>query len=214
MGGLSSLAQLCWARGLGPAPFVSTYSKWASQVVLVVESPPAKVGTAEDAGSIPGSGRSPGGGHGKPLQYSCLENPMHRGAWQATGHRVAQSRTRLKQLRTHSERGTAVYTSICRCFKRLLEAQLCILGGGEVRPQWRLWGHEGQKPAGLLTPVRVHTASEQKLRMLWNRALNPLTRCLSHQRSVSPTIREENSSLVLRDQSEIVEAYYDNLQNQ
>ena len=46
---------------------------------------------AEDAGLIPRLGRSPGGGNGKPLQYSCLENPMNRGAWWATVHRVAES---------------------------------------------------------------------------------------------------------------------------
>ena len=49
---------------------------------------------AGDTGSIPGSGRSPGGGHGNPLQYSCLENtPMDRGAWRAMVHRVAKSQT-------------------------------------------------------------------------------------------------------------------------
>ena len=48
---------------------------------------------AGDLGSIPGSGRSPGEGHGNPLQYSCLENPMDRGAWWATIHGVAKSRT-------------------------------------------------------------------------------------------------------------------------
>ena len=48
---------------------------------------------AEDVASIPGSGRSPGGGHDNPLQYSCLENPMDRGAWQATVHRVTRSQT-------------------------------------------------------------------------------------------------------------------------
>ena len=48
---------------------------------------------AEDLGSIPGLGRSPGEGNGNPLQYSCLENPMDRGAWQATVHGVAKSRT-------------------------------------------------------------------------------------------------------------------------
>ena len=53
-----------------------------------------------DMGSIPGLGRSPGGGHGNPLQSSCLENPMDRGAWRATVHRVTKSRTRLKQLGT------------------------------------------------------------------------------------------------------------------
>ena len=46
-----------------------------------------------DGGSIPGLGRSPGGGHGNPLQYSCLENPMDRRAWRATVHRVAESDT-------------------------------------------------------------------------------------------------------------------------
>ena len=56
---------------------------------------PAKAGDVIDAGSIPGSGRSPGGGHGSPLQYSCLENPMDRGAWRATVHGMAKSWTRL-----------------------------------------------------------------------------------------------------------------------
>ena len=53
----------------------------ASQVVLVVKNLPANAGDVRDVSSIPGSGRSPGGGHGHPLQYSCLENPMDRGAW-------------------------------------------------------------------------------------------------------------------------------------
>ena len=48
----------------------------SSQVVLVVKNPPDNAGDIRDAGSIPGSGRSPGGGHGNPFQYSCLENPM------------------------------------------------------------------------------------------------------------------------------------------
>ena len=52
---------------------------WVSQVVLVVKSLPANAGVIRDAGSIPGSGGSPGGGHDNPLQYSCLENPMDRG---------------------------------------------------------------------------------------------------------------------------------------
>ena len=53
---------------------------------------------AGDLGSIPGSGRSPGGGNGNPLQYSCLENPMDRGTWQATVHGIAKSRTRLSDF--------------------------------------------------------------------------------------------------------------------
>ena len=56
---------------------------WASQVAHVVKSPPASAGASGDVGSIPGSGRSPEGGGGNPLQYSCLENPMDRGAWWA-----------------------------------------------------------------------------------------------------------------------------------
>ena len=55
--------------------------KLGTQVALVVKNPPANTGDLRDAGSIPGLGRSPGGGHGSPLQYSCLENPMNRGAW-------------------------------------------------------------------------------------------------------------------------------------
>ena len=63
--------------------FVSFYTdKWASQVVLVVKNLPANAGDIRDTGSIPASGRSPGGRHGNPLQYYCLENPMDRGAWQ------------------------------------------------------------------------------------------------------------------------------------
>ena len=51
--------------------------------------------SAGDLGSIPGSGRSPGEGNGKPFQYSCLEHPVDRGAWQATAHEVVKSQTRL-----------------------------------------------------------------------------------------------------------------------
>ena len=65
----------------------------ASQVALVVKNLPANVGDLGDLGLIPGSGRSPGGGNGNPLQYSCLDNPIDRGAWRATVHRVAKSQT-------------------------------------------------------------------------------------------------------------------------
>ena len=58
-------------------------------------------GDNRDMGSIPGLGGSPGGGHGKPLQYSCLENPMNRGAWQVTVHWVAKSWTKMKLPSTH-----------------------------------------------------------------------------------------------------------------
>ena len=58
-----------------------------------VKNAPANGGDIRDTGSIPGLGRSPGGGHGNPVQYSCLENPMDRGSWQATVHRVVKSST-------------------------------------------------------------------------------------------------------------------------
>ena len=59
--------------------------------MLVVKNPPANAGDIRVMGSVPGSGRSPGGGHGNPLQYSCLENLMDREAWRATVHGVAKS---------------------------------------------------------------------------------------------------------------------------
>ena len=62
-------------------------------MALIVKNPPANAGDIRDMGSIPESGRSPGGGHGNSLQYSCLENPMDRGAWQFTVHRFPESNT-------------------------------------------------------------------------------------------------------------------------
>ena len=70
----------------------------AFQVALLVKNSPASVGAVRDMGSILRSGRSPGGWHGNPLQYSCLENPTDRGAWWAKAHGVAKSRTGLEQL--------------------------------------------------------------------------------------------------------------------
>ena len=72
----------------------------ASQAVLVVKTLPAARGDVRDAGSIPGSGRSPGGGHGHLLQCSCPENPMDRGACWATVRGVPESQIRLKPLST------------------------------------------------------------------------------------------------------------------
>ena len=59
-------------------------------MALVVKNPPVNAGDVRDVGSIPGLGRSLGGGHGNPLQYSCLENPMGRGTWQAPVHGVTK----------------------------------------------------------------------------------------------------------------------------
>ena len=69
---------------------------WASQVALVVKNLPVNAGDVRDVGSVPGLGRSPGGGHGNAFQYLAWRIPMDREAWRATVHRVAQSRTGLK----------------------------------------------------------------------------------------------------------------------
>ena len=61
-----------------------------SQVALVVKNLSTEAGDIRNVSSVPGSGGSPGGGHGNPLQYSCLENPVDRGAWWAAVHRVAK----------------------------------------------------------------------------------------------------------------------------
>ena len=85
----------------------------------VVKNPLASAGAAEDGdvGFIPGSGRCPGGGHGNPLQYSCLENPMDRGAWRARVHGVTKSRTQLNS-NTYTQVNTTIFgwiTVLQRC---------------------------------------------------------------------------------------------------
>ena len=82
--------------GSGPLYLIT----WASQVVLVVKNPPANAGDIRDASSIPGLRRSPRGGNGNPLQYSCLKNPMDRGAWWVTVPGIAKSPTRLSDRHT------------------------------------------------------------------------------------------------------------------
>ena len=71
-------------------PLVSPKISWGFLVGSVVKNLPTNAGDARDVGSIPGSGRSPEGGNGNPLQYSCLENPMDRRAWRATVLGVAK----------------------------------------------------------------------------------------------------------------------------
>ena len=75
---------------------------WAYQVAPVAKNPHASAGDVRDSGSVPGFRRSPGGGHGNPLQFSWLENPMDGGAWWATVYKAARSQTRLKRLSTHT----------------------------------------------------------------------------------------------------------------
>ena len=75
----------------------------SSQVVLVVKNPPAKAGDIKHSGLIPGSGRDPGEGHSNPFQYSCLENPMDRGAQRAMVYGSQRVKYNWKQLSTHPQ---------------------------------------------------------------------------------------------------------------
>ena len=77
---------------------MKTGANGASQLALVVKSLPVNAEDPRDVGSIPGLGRCPGEGNGNPLQYACLENPMDRGAQQATVHGVTKSPTQLKRF--------------------------------------------------------------------------------------------------------------------
>ena len=81
----------------------------ASQLAIMVKNLSANAGDKRHVGSVPGSGRSPEGGHGNPLQRSCLENPMDSGAWWAPVHRVAKGWTRLKGLSTRTFTCACVY---------------------------------------------------------------------------------------------------------
>ena len=106
----------------------------------VVKNLPANTGAAGDGGSIPGSGRPPGGGHGNPFQYSCLENPMDRGAWWAAVHEVAGSWTRLSNF---------TFTFHFHALKKEMATHSSILA-------WRIPGMSG--PGGL--PSMGHTESD------------------------------------------------------
>ena len=87
------LSVQCRVYGIGSHSELWTFP---ASKMLAVKNPPASAGDVKNASSIPGSGRSPGGGHGNPLQYSRLENPMDRGTWRATVRRITQSQTRQK----------------------------------------------------------------------------------------------------------------------
>ena len=94
----------------------------------MVKNLPASAGDSRDAGSIPGSGRSPGGGLGHPLQYSCLENPIDRGAWQAIVHGVAKSQKRLRVcVGTHNAMIPFILPPFEQCF-------LCVCSHRFLQP--------------------------------------------------------------------------------
>ena len=84
----------------------------------MVKNLPANAGDIRDRGSIPGLERFPGGGNGNPLQYSCLENPLDRGSWWATVHRI-RSQTPLKRLHTHTHTHTHTQSNFMFTFSIL-----------------------------------------------------------------------------------------------
>ena len=86
----------------------------------MVKNPLANAGDIRDMGSIPGLGRSPGGGHDNPFQHSCLENLMDRGAWQVVVHRVAKSGARLKWLSMYASKHMHIHASAESSLNHLL----------------------------------------------------------------------------------------------
>ena len=103
-------------------------------MTLVVKNPPDNAGDVKDAGSIPGWGRSPGEGNEFSLQYSCLENPMDRGAWWATVHSVTKSWTRLKWLSTQSSVPGSICSHFLEASSQTCGSLLWTPGGGFVKP--------------------------------------------------------------------------------
>ena len=99
-----------WPLSMGSHRVGDDWSNLAAAAAMV-KNPSATAGDIRDVSSIPGSGRSPGGGHGNPLQYSCLGNPMDGGSWQTTVHGVAKSRTQLKKQ--HSTAQQSRKTVLC-----------------------------------------------------------------------------------------------------
>ena len=85
---------------------------------LVVKKPPANAGDIRDLGSVPWLGKSSGGGNGNPLQYSCLENPMDRGAWRVTVHGVTKNWTpwKLPSTQAHTHWASALHQTSLGCF--------------------------------------------------------------------------------------------------
>ena len=130
----------------------NTYNGWFSQVALVVKNLLAKAGDTRDVGSVPGSGRSHGGGHGNPLQYSCLENPMDRGAWWATvtgsqrvRHDWACMHIHLIITATSFPGGSVVKNIFCQCRRHRFDPWF-----GKM-PRRRKW-----QPTPVVLPGKSH----------------------------------------------------------
>ena len=110
----------------------------------MVKNPPADAGDVRSVSSIPGSGRSPGGRHSHPLQYSCLENPMDRGDWWAMVHGVSKSWTRLKGLSTHERMRMKVSRGSSPRHKDAWPTR--VLGPVEFTGDYKAAGGQGPMP--------------------------------------------------------------------
>ena len=142
--------------------WVDMESIWASQVAQVVKNPSANAGDVRDTGLIPGSGRSPGGEHGYPLRYSCLENPKDRGAWQTIVHGVSQSRTQLKQLSTHGFTHTWIHAHMESIHRKNMAAGLPTPGfiPGQTPIKW-----EGETKIHIQRSIAfLYTSSNQDIK--------------------------------------------------
>ena len=149
----------------------------ASQVALVVKNPPPNAGDVRNTRSIPGSGRSPGGGHGNPLQYSCLENSMDRKAWRVIVHKITKSQIRRKQLSMHAwplaykhVLNASLYAT---CFIRIIShifLQQLLEGGTIIVPalQMKEWRYKKVK-----IPAQSYTASGGRVEIQTQRAWLP-----------------------------------------
>ena len=134
-------------------------------MVLVVKKKknlPPNAGDTRDAGSVSGSGRSPGGGHGNSPRYSCLENPMDRGAWQVIVHTVAKSQTWLKWLSTaHTSDTLGREYEALKCILPTTNQSICIywLGGIDKKIRWAL--------SGVLPVSRIRAHAGRHMTCIW-----------------------------------------------
>ena len=138
----------------------------------MVKNSPANVQNIRNVGSIPRWGRSPGGEHGNPLQYSCLENAMDRGAWWATVYRVTKSQTQLKwlhtkvcQYRRHKRRGFSLWVEKIPWSRKWQPTPVFLLGNSMDRGAWQAIVHKVTKSwTKLNTHTHTHTNNNKSNR--------------------------------------------------
>ena len=148
-----------------------------TSMALVVKNPPANAGDIRDVGSIPGSGRSPGGEHGNPLQYSCLENPLDRGAWWATVHGVEKSQTKLKQL-SKPAKTLFGWNYLTLKYLTAFIPNITMNIWWSFKHKWYPgWQYQGRAFNNHLPGAREESVTESKLarhmRSQWEKPMNP-----------------------------------------